>query len=132
MNKTLIIGSSILAVGLIVIAIMAGRVSDGINTDVPARNAVEVVDGIQIVTVQARGGYSPREIELQAGIPTLLKVETNGTYDCSAAFTIPSQNISRFLPPKGVAEFELPPQEAGTEMQGLCSMGMYGFVMRFE
>ncbi|MFA5842832.1 MAG: cupredoxin domain-containing protein [Candidatus Gracilibacteria bacterium] len=97
----------------------------------PSSN-VSVMDGTQIIEIQVRGGYSPRETYAQAGIPTVLKMETKGTLDCSSYVQIPSLNIQQSLPLSGIKEFEIPTQEAGTTLNGLCGMGMYNFKIHFE
>lgn len=86
----------------------------------------------QIVEVTARGGYSPRLISAKAGVPMTLRMITNGTYDCSSAFTIPSLKYRTNLPATGVTEIQVPPQAAGSTLQGLCQMGMYSFAIRFN
>ena len=99
-------------------------VSDGSN--------VSMVDGKQVIEITAKGGYSPQTTVAQAGVPTLIQMKTSGTYDCSAAVTIPSVNFSTNLDPTGTTEIELPSQESGTTLQGLCAMGMYNFAIQFE
>jgi plastocyanin domain-containing protein len=95
-------------------------------------NNVTIEDGKQIVTISAKGGYSPRVTEAKADTPTLLRVETQGTFDCSSVLAIPSMNYQKNLPPSGVTEIEIPPQEAGSTFEGLCGMGMYGFEIAFK
>lgn len=89
-------------------------------------------DGSQVVEITAKGGYSPRIILAQAGIPTTIKVTTKGTFDCSSALTIPSIGYRTNLPPSGVTEIEVPPQSAGTSLKGVCQMGMYSFAINFN
>jgi hypothetical protein len=36
------------------------------------------------------------------------------------------------LPPSGITDIELPAQEAGATVQGVCAMGMYSFAINFE
>jgi plastocyanin domain-containing protein len=93
---------------------------------------VRVEDGTQVIDLTAKGGYFPRVTKAQAGIPTVLRVATNGTFDCSAALVIPSLGYREILPPSDVTEIEIPAQEAGTKLKGLCSMGMYNFAIQFE
>ena len=97
----------------------------------PSEN-VSVVDGIQFVDIRAKGGYSPKITYAQSGIPTVLRIETNNTFDCSSALVIPSIEYRTNLAPSGVDEVELPSQKAGSKINGLCSMGMYGFEVRFN
>ena len=106
-----------------------GGSEDGGEVDL---GTVTMTDGVQVVEMQAKGGYSPSSVTLKAGVPTLIRMNSNGTYDCSAALQIPQINYSIFLPSSGVTEIEIPAQTPGTTIQGLCGMGMYGFKLNFE
>ena len=91
-----------------------------------------IVDGIQYVDISAKGGYSPRIVTAKAGIPTVLRVKTSGTFDCSASLVIPKLSYQKFLQPSGTEEISIPSEKAQGTMQGLCSMAMYNFQIRFE
>lgn len=102
------------------------------NSDTDTGNNVSIVNDQQIIEISARGGYFPRTSFAKAGIPTTIKVTTNGTYDCSAALVIPSIGYQKFLAASGVTNVEIPPQKSGTTIQGFCSMGMYNFDINFS
>lgn len=87
---------------------------------------VSIVDGTQIITLSAKGGYQPRTSVAQAGLPTILRVTTNGTFDCSSALRIPSLRVSENLPMSGTTDIKLGTLTAGT-ISGNCGMGMYPF-----
>lgn len=87
---------------------------------------VSVVDGQQIIEISAKAGYTPRVSEVRAGIPTILRINTQGTFDCSSQIRIPSLDISRSLPPSGVTDIALGTLTLGT-LHGSCGMGMYPF-----
>lgn len=89
-------------------------------------NNVSIVDGVQIVDLRAKVGFSPRISTVKAGIPTTLRVNTSGTFDCSSALRIPSMNIAQNLPPTGATEIALGELKPGI-LDGTCSMGMYPF-----
>ena len=55
-----------------------------------------------------------------------------GTFDCSAGVVIPSLSVRQNLPPSGSTDIEVPPQQSGTQLQGLCIMGMYHFAVQFK
>lgn len=116
---------------LVMSAFALGR---GNIDDSSARSAsnVSVENGKQVVTISAKGGYSPRMTEAKADMPTTLRVATNGTFDCSSVLAIPAMNYQENLPPSGVTEIELPPQKAGSTFEGLCGMGMYRFEIAFK
>ena len=102
------------------------------NSSTPlSGNGVTVVDGIQIITLHAKGGYSPRVSIARAGIPTILRISTSGTFDCSSSVRIPSLNISKILPNTGSTDIDLGTPPAGS-LQGTCSMGMYPFEIQFN
>ena len=92
---------------------------------------VSVVGGVQIIELQAKGGYSPRQSIAKAGIPTLIRFKTNGTFDCSSSIRIPSLNISQYLPATGNTDVNIGTQAAGL-FRGSCGMGMYPFEIDFQ
>ncbi|MEI6480056.1 MAG: cupredoxin domain-containing protein [bacterium] len=94
--------------------------------------AVQIVDGKQIIEVVARGGYNPRDVVAKANIPTILRMKTSGTFDCSAAFVIPSLGIQKMLPQTGVTDIEIPSQTSGSNIAGTCGMGMYRLNINFQ
>lgn len=98
----------------------------------PSVNNVSVVDGKQIIEITARGGYFPRVTLAKANLPTIIKMATAGTFDCSSALVIPSLGYRRNLASSGVTEIEVPAQASGAKLQGLCSMGMYNFSVNFN
>lgn len=100
--------------------------------DAQPLNNVTVENGKQIVTISAKGGYLPRISEAKADMPTILRVDTNGTFDCSASLNIPSMNYQKNLPATGVTDIDIPPQKAGSTFEGLCGMGMYKFQIAFK
>lgn len=92
---------------------------------------VEIRDGVQYVTLTARGGYSPNVSTAQANLPTKLVVKTNGTYDCSASLMIRSIGYQSILQPTGEEVIDVGVPQANTTLQGTCSMGMYTFSVNF-
>ncbi|MDQ5976135.1 MAG: hypothetical protein QG664_48 [Patescibacteria group bacterium] len=88
-------------------------------------------EGRQYIEIRAKGGYSPRVSVAKAGIPTVLRLRTEGTFDCSSQVRIPSLNVSQSLSPFGVTEVDLGVLKPGI-LQGACSMGMYSFEIRAE
>lgn len=92
----------------------------------------EIKDGIQYITIDAKGGYSPRVSTAKAGIPTKLIVRTNGTYDCSASLSIKSVGFQKILQRTGEETIDLGTPQVGTPIRGVCGMGMYNFVVNFE
>lgn len=135
-QKITIILALILVAMLIFFASNSGpkKIStDNTNTRVDiAVASVQIVDGKQIIEVTARGGYNPREITAKAGVPTILRMKTSGTFDCSASFVIPALGVQKMLPATGVTDFEIPAQIPGSTIHGTCGMGMYSLNINFQ
>jgi len=89
-------------------------------------------DGVQNLAVLANSGYFPLQVKARAGVPSVLRVYTDKTYDCSRAFLLPDLKKQAMLPAKGVTSFPIPAQKKGSTLFGTCGMGMYTFEIRFE
>ena len=127
MSKAIII----IIMGISVAGIIwMARVGPSLNVEVPVNN-VSVVNGVQIIEITARGGYWPKNSIAQAGIPTILRIETNGTFDCSRSFRIPSMNYQTILPQSGNADVDLGSPVTGT-LNAMCGMGMYRLAVEFK
>ncbi len=113
-----------------VVLVFASGESSGKSAP-PVSGSTTVENNRQIAKVTAKGGYYPGEITAQPNLPTALQITTDNTYDCSAAFSIPSLGISKMLPLSGLTEIEIPPQSPGTTLLATCSMGMYRLNIKF-
>lgn len=102
------------------------------NTSTSSVESVYIKDGIQYVTINARGGYYPKNIVVQKDIPTKLIIKTKNTYDCSSAISIPSLSIRKMLKPTGEEVIDLGSLESGKTIDGTCSMGMYSFKIQSQ
>ena len=122
--------SIVIAVALVGGALALAIGNNGSNGSDPANN-VAVVDGKQIIEITAKGGYSPERSVAKAGLPTILRFNTKGTFDCSSSVRIPSMNISRSLPPSGITDIDLGSQKVAT-LRETCGMGMYPFEIDFQ
>ena len=131
MNKTISIIITIALVIGIGIVFFRGSKNNTDSTGAQSMRNVEIRDGVQYVTINARGGYSPKVSTAQADIPTKLVVKTNGTYDCSAALVIRSIGYQKILTQTGEEVIDLGSPQTG-KLQGLCSMGMYSFAVNFK
>jgi uncharacterized protein len=132
MNKTvsiIITTGFVIALGIIFIG---GSQNSIDTTAVQAGQNVEIRDGIQYITINAKGGYFPKLSTAKAGIPTKLVMKTNGTYDCSSALVIRSIGYQEILSQTGEEVIDVGTPEAGVPLQGMCSMGMYNFEIQFE
>lgn len=121
--------SIFVAISFIAVALMIVRdknVAPTINV-----NNVSIVNGKQIIDLTAKGGYSPQKSIAKAGIPTILRITTSGTFDCSSFVRIPSMNVSKNLTPTGETEIDLGNPKLGV-LYGTCGMGMYPFEINFQ
>ena len=131
-SSTVTLISLIVAGTLIGWAFLSTQSASSWDPNIGPSENVNEVNGVQYIDISAKGGYSPRLTYAKSGIPTILRIETRNTFDCSTSLVMPSLNYRKILSPSGIEEIELPPQKAGTSQKGLCSMGMYGFEVRFN
>ncbi|OHA93485.1 MAG: hypothetical protein A3H52_02205 [Candidatus Zambryskibacteria bacterium RIFCSPLOWO2_02_FULL_39_26] len=127
--KSSLVPISILIASLLIVGVILFA---GENSGDNAGNNVSIVDGKQIIEIDAKGGYNPRKTAAKADIPTVLKIKTSGTFDCSSALVIPSLGYRKNLPPSGEILVDIPLQKAGSAIQGMCAMGMYNFTLDFN
>ncbi|MEJ0063816.1 MAG: cupredoxin domain-containing protein [Alphaproteobacteria bacterium] len=85
----------------------------------------------QTITISAKNGYEPETSTAKANERLKLRVVTEATFDCSTTLVIPSLGYKARLPSTGLTEIDVPPQKPGTELTGLCGMGMYSFTVKF-
>lgn len=129
--KTTVI-SIIVAVVLIGGAFMFTKNGNNKNVgQVASANNVSIIDGKQIVEIHAKGGYQPQSSVAKAGIPTVIRFDTDGTFDCSSTIRIPSMNISKSLPQSGTTDIDIGSPQVAT-LNGTCGMGMYRFKVDFQ
>lgn len=132
MNKTTsIIITAGLLIAVAIVFLGQSKKDTEKKEDISSVQNVEIREGVQYVTINARGGYSPRVSVAEANIPTKLVIKTNGTFDCSLALVIRDIGYQKILPQTGEEVIDLGTPKIGT-LQGLCSMGMYNFVINFE
>ena len=131
MNK---IALSIITVALVIglgIIFFGGSQNSTETASTQSGQNIEIRDGVQYITIDAKGGYSPRVSSAQADVPTKLIIRTNGTYDCSSALVIRSIGYQKILPQTGEEIIDIGTSKAGSSVQGTCSMGMYNFSVNF-
>lgn len=106
--------------------------SPGIDYGSQTQNVITEENGKQIITIQARGAYSPRNVSAKAGKPTILRMKTSNSYGCERAFAIPKMGIQKNLPATGETDIDLGTPEPGSKVFGTCSMGMYTVTLTFN
>ena len=107
----------------------ASRIAQAVGVaDPPADvSAASVVDGRQTVVITASAGaYSPENVQVRAGVPTTLVVQSDGAQGCVRSFVIRDQQ--KVLPVNGETRIDLGVLQPG-RLDYACSMGMYtGFL----
>lgn len=106
-------------------------IESNINEIAPPVNNVSIVDGKQIIEINAKGGYQPRKSIAKAGIPTIIRFTTSGTFDCTSYVRIPNMDITKILPQTGSTDVEIGSSETKV-LKGSCGMGMYPFEIDFQ
>ena len=96
-----------------------------------AKNNVYIQDGKQIIQITAKGVFEPASTIAKAGVPTTLRITTEGTFDCSSVISIPELKIRQNLPSSGTTDIDLGVRPAGV-LDGTCGMGMYPFTIEFK
>lgn len=128
-------GISIVIAGVFIagaVALTAFSGDVGMDAAMEEGGNVNELEGMQIISITAKGGYFPRATVAKADIPTTITVTTKGTFDCSSALAIPGIGYRANLPPSGVTDITIPPQKTGTKLVGVCAMGMYNFSVSFK
>jgi sulfite exporter TauE/SafE len=87
---------------------------------------------VELVVQATNQGYSPEFLQAPAGQPVILSLQTQDTFSCSRAFTIPELGVEAILPATGKVRFDLPAQKPGKLLYFTCSMGMYGGAIQFN
>ena len=128
MNKTSLIVITILSIAVFGFIFIAGSNPGG---DAASVENSKIIDGVQYITINAKGGYSPRISSAKAGMPTKLIMKTEGVFDCSSSLVIRSIGFQEILPQTGETEIDLGIPKAGVPLEGVCSMGMYSFQINF-
>lgn len=135
MKNIFAIGGTALVVIIVVVFFVAKGKNDGSATSNPANesaaNAVTTENGTQIITIIAKGGYTPRTVTAKANMPTVIRMKSAGAFDCSASVVIPDLQFEKYLQPQKTAEVPVPLEKTQGTLKGLCSMGMYNFEIHF-
>ena len=110
---------------------LAGRSSGPSLEEATAADNVSIADGKQVITISAKSGFEPRRSVAQAGIPTVIRFTTRGTFDCLSLIRIPSLDMHTVLPHTGTTDIDIGKQSAGV-FRGTCGMGVRSFEIEFK
>ncbi len=129
-----IVISIVIAVALIGGAVMFsyGYTNSSASITKVADN-VSISEGEQFITINTTGSrFLPEITSAQASMKTTLTVITDGTFGCKATLVIPAINYRNNLPPFGNTVIQIPPQQAGAVIYGVCGMGAHNFTINFN
>jgi plastocyanin domain-containing protein len=132
LNAVIVIAVVIISILGIFMMLQHSGITNAATPDTSGTAQQDEIGDKQTLNITAKAGYRPQNNVLKADKTTVLKIQTNSTYDCSSGFTIPKLNIEKNLPPSGTTEIIIPAQKSGTKITAMCSMGMYQFTMNFQ
>jgi plastocyanin domain-containing protein len=88
-----------------------------------------VNNGVQQVLISVKdSGYVPNKLQVKAGIPVQLTLQTKNTYTCASSFILKAFNIKVQLGPNDTQTVAFTPTQKG-KYPFSCSMGMYTGVL---
>ena len=88
-----------------------------------AASATAGQGGIQEVTIQVQGGYSPATVKVKRGAPVRLLFDRQETSGCSEEVVLGDFGIRKFLPAFQKTAVEFTPERPGT-YEFTCGMSM--------
>lgn len=88
-----------------------------------AAHAAVLMEGVQEIVVQVRGGYEPSAVTAVVGRPVRLVFDRQEASGCSEEVVLADFGIRRFLAPFEKTAVEFTPAHPGT-FEFTCGMGM--------
>jgi P-type Cu+ transporter len=89
----------------------------------------ELADGVQIVRVTVKGGYSPDVIQVASGVPVRMLFDRQESGDCSSRVVFPDFKVNQILPAFETTTVDFLPEALG-EYGFACGMGMLHGTLR--
>ncbi len=83
----------------------------------------DLEDGVQVVRVGVKGGYSPDLVEVRAGVPVRMLFDRQETGECTSRVVIPGFRINQLLPAHATTAVEFLPDAEG-DYRFACGMNM--------
>jgi len=91
--------------------------------------SAQVVGGEQTLVLNVlNSGYSPNKLQVKAGVPVKLTLQTKDAYTCASDFVFPEFNLRARLGPNDQQTLSFTPKKPG-QYTFSCSMGMYTGVL---
>jgi plastocyanin domain-containing protein len=97
--------------------------------------ATQLPDGTQRVKITVSHGYSPSQIEAEAGKPLKIEFyrdEDPNVHSCTQDVTVPSENVNLHLPVHESQIVEIKPPQGKGEVAFQCGMGMQKGKISFQ
>ena len=89
----------------------------------------QLEDGVQVVRVSVKGGYSPDLVQVQAGVPVRMLFDRQEAGECSSRVVMPDFRVNTLLPAYATTAVEFVPRQEG-EYRFACGMNMISGVVR--
>ena len=89
----------------------------------------ELADGVQIIKVTVKGGYSPDVIQVASGVPVRMLFDRQESGDCSSRVVFPDFKVNQILPAFETTTVDFLPEALG-EYEFACGMGMLHGTLR--
>ena len=83
----------------------------------------ELDNGVQVIHVTVKGGYSPDVIHVVADVPVRMMFDRQETGDCSSRVVIPDFHVNQALPAFATTAVEFVPAKPG-KYEFACGMNM--------
>ena len=83
----------------------------------------ELADGVQVIKVTVKGGYSPDVIQVVPGVPVRLLFDRQESGDCSSRVVFADFKVNQTLPAFETTAVEFTPEVPG-EYEFACGMSM--------
>ena len=86
-------------------------------------------DGVQIIKITVKGGYSPAVVQVASGVPVHMLFDRQESGDCSSRVVIPDFRVNQTLPAFETTTVQFTPDVPG-EHEFACGMGMLHGTLR--
>ena len=117
-----------LLLGGVVCVVALGAIGLYQRARVLSRRAARQADGTQRASVVVDRGYMPSHIELEAGVPTVLRFERREDDPCTEMLVSELWPSAHRLVAHGETEVRFTPQQPG-RFAFTCGMGLYSGVL---
>ena len=94
-----------------------------------SNSTVQIKGGVQKVLLNVvNNGYAPNKLQVKAGVPVELTLQTKDAYTCASDFVFPEFGLRARLGPNDSQTLSFVPEKPGRYTFS-CSMGMYSGIL---